>query len=244
MENSAAAADSIAEYSVLLETLLRYELNESGVSEYWWDGKFTKIGESLLTYYKADKDLSPAAMKLAQWRVYCNVQADYRLAYGLFNDVLEQVETAIVHHADAYSEQQLSDFWTSTTKMLEYTMCSLERFKFDNEKRAMNMLKVLQRISSLVQMCKLGMAANNFFASMDVQSEVDKRARTSIEEMVVEALSKNAKNWFQAEISKPEETKAGTSMEEQRIERVSAIAKAIKTQLEFLTAKYQGIFKK
>lgn len=235
--------DNVEEYEALLEMLLRYELNESGVSQYWWDGKFTKVGESLLTYYKAGKDLPHARIKLAQWKVYCKVQADYPLAYALFDAVLEQMEPFILHQS-TYDRVQMTDFWSATTKMLEYTMQSLEKFQFDNEKRALNMMKVLNRILRIMSMCRLGLCATDMLNAIAVNGALGKRDRSSIEELVVDALKENVKTWFLEQTKDMKSSAIAVNPEVQRVQRVFEVVEAITDRLNLLILKYQPIFKK
>lgn len=197
-ENEHFFPESSIEYSVLLETLLRYELKESQVSGYWWDGKFTKIGQNLLEHYSKSKHLSKSLLKLIQWQIACKVQGTHPLAFSLFHDIVEDISTFIRN--SIYTDEQLSLFWSSTVQLLENSVNMIRKFEFDNEKRATNLMKTLHKISSIVSMSKVGLLGSDLFKNEPV-NEIDKKARISIEAIINEATKENFKLWFETNVN-------------------------------------------
>lgn len=193
-ENEYFFPHSTVEYSVLLETLLRYELKESQVSGYWWDGKFTKLGQQLLEHYRECKHLSKSVVKLTQWQVACKIQGTHPLAFSLFHDTVDEISTFIRN--SIYTDEQLASFWSSSVQLLENAVAMVKNFEFNNENRATNLLRTLHKISSIVSMSKVGLLGGSLL-SKDPINEIDRKARESIEKIIEEASKDNAITWFE-----------------------------------------------
>ncbi|XP_063706228.1 protein unc-13 homolog 4B-like [Culicoides brevitarsis] len=248
-ENEYFFPDSTVEYSVLLETLLRYELEESHVSGYWWDGKFTKLGSNLLEHYIKSKHLSKSLIKLTQWQIACKVQGTHPLAYSLFHEIVDDIATFI--HNSIYTDQQLVEFWKSSVQLLENSVAMVKKFDFDNEKRVTNLLKTLQKISSIVSMSKMGLLGGAMF-DQEPQNEIDKKARDSIEEILVDAIKENVKIWFETHVSlgvtNRDEEDGWISMEKNlnkfELEKLCQILSKMQQRLSLIKDVYAVPFKK
>uniref|UniRef100_A0A336MVR9 CSON006964 protein n=1 Tax=Culicoides sonorensis TaxID=179676 RepID=A0A336MVR9_CULSO len=240
--------DASVEYSVIYEKLLRYELKESKVSGFWWDGKFTKLGQSLLDHYCQNKKLSRSTTRLAQWQVICQIQSSHPLAFSLFDHIIDDLSTFIRN--GAYKEKQLSVFWDATVKFLEHSVVYLKNFNFDNEKRTINLLKTIQKISSIVSMYQTGLLAVNMFEKEPI-SELDKKARNSIEPLITEALTENAKIWFESNENgierKNHDEEDGLRIQSNPnlidIKNVSKLLQNVQERLEIIIETYNKPFK-
>uniref|UniRef100_A0A336MVE7 CSON007876 protein n=1 Tax=Culicoides sonorensis TaxID=179676 RepID=A0A336MVE7_CULSO len=191
-ENKHFYSDSSIEYSVIYEKLLRYELRESRVTAFWWNGKFT-TGQNLLDYYCESRKLPKSISRLAQWQVICQIQSSHPLAFSLFHHIIDDLSTFI--RTEAYTETELSVFWDATVKFLEHSVMYLKNFNFDNEKLAIDLLKTLQKISSVISLHKSSASNVNLF-SKKPNSQFDKKARNSIEPLISEVLKENAETWY------------------------------------------------
>lgn len=213
------------------------------MTQHWWDGKFSKVGDNLLQYYKSDWGLSPADIQLEQWKIYCSVQSFHPLAFRLFYDTIEGVEEFVMK--ECYSCPQLSDFWRSTVVILEYSIGFLKTFNFDNERRITNCLKLLGKIAQTVALERLGLMPSNVFN--DTAILFCEKKRRSIEDLAVEALKENAETWFRNLVSNDQREQASDGAGPQGaadIKLLQLITFQLLERLHHLEENYQSIFKK
>lgn len=203
------------------------------MTDHWWDGKFTKVGDNLLQYYKSDWGLPAADIELEQWKVYCDIQSSRPLAFILFHDTIEKIEQYIMK--ECYNESQLSDFWRSTAKILDYSLEFVKNFPFDNERRITNCLKLLSKISQTIALERLGLMPSNILN--DIPSVIgDKKNRKTVEELTCAQIKHNANTWLNNQFV--------GSKKSEKIEFVKMVINQIGQRLEIFLNNYQVIFKK
>lgn len=248
-ENEHFFKDSTDEYSKLLEILLSYELTESKVEPYWWDGKFTNIGEKILSNYCKNRNLSQGSVKLAQWITYCNIQKTHPLAFSLFNELLDSISIFIRN--GTYTSQELKSFWKSALKIIDLSMYFLKQFRFDNERSGINLIIMLTKLKSIISMTQLGLLGSDMFDEQPI-NEIDKNARESLEMLVIDALKDNANKWCVFLIHSDEENGfqenelplEKDSLCKRNLVRVGKVLQQLEQQLKIMTCSYSNPFKK
>ena len=135
------------EHRHLLRILLMHELELSKVAPYWWSGKFSSQGESVIVQHSAQSGLTLPDCALIQWSVYTGIHADHPLSFGLFECLLDKIIRPI--QSDSLSTDELKMFWDGVRKLLPscFSVIRKIRKKTAGDK---NSVKVLTEVLSII----------------------------------------------------------------------------------------------
>lgn len=104
------------EHRHLLRILLMHELDSSKVAPYWWSGKYSAQGESVITQHSAQSALTAVDCALAQWSVYTVIHTNHALAFSLFDNLLDKLIRPV--QTGALQADDVKMFWDGVKKML------------------------------------------------------------------------------------------------------------------------------
>lgn len=104
------------EHRHLLRILLMHELDSSKVAPYWWSGKFSAQGESVITQHSAQSALTAVDCALAQWSVYTVIHTDHPLAFSLFDNLLDKLIRPV--QTGTLQDDDVKMFWDGVKKLL------------------------------------------------------------------------------------------------------------------------------
>lgn len=107
---------AVQEHRHLLRILLLHELESSKVAPYWWSGKFSTRGESILTQHYAQSGLTSTDDALTKWTVYAGNHTDHPLAFSLFVALLDKLTRSI--QSNTMDDEELKGFWDGARKLL------------------------------------------------------------------------------------------------------------------------------
>lgn len=135
------------EHRHLLRILLMHELTTSQVAPYWWAGKFSEHGETVITQHSAQSALTPIDCALTQWSVYTVIHGDHPLAFGLFDTLLEKLIRPI--QANSLSDDDVKSFWDGTKKLLPSCFSVIRKLRKKTESDK-NSIKTLTEVLSVI----------------------------------------------------------------------------------------------
>lgn len=140
------------EHKHLLRILLMHELDTSKVAPYWWSGKFSAQGESVITQHSAQSALTPIDCALAQWSVYTAIHNDHPLAFSLFDTILDQLIRPV--QTFGLSEEDIKLFWDGVKKLLPscFSIIRKIRKKTSGDKNALKLITEVLTVLSKIAM--------------------------------------------------------------------------------------------
>lgn len=134
----------------LLRILLMYELESSKVAPFWWSGKFSAPGESVIAQHSAQSGLTSTDCALAQWSAYTTVHSSHSLAFKLFETLLEKLVRHIRTVESTSDDAKM--FWEGIRKLLPSCFSVLRniRKRTAGDKNAVKILNEVVSILSIV----------------------------------------------------------------------------------------------
>lgn len=109
---------AVQEHRHLLRILLMHELESSKVAPYWWAGKFSPLGETILTQHYAQSGLTSTDDALVKWGVYSEIHHDHPLAFSLFVALLDKLTRPMQGAAVDADDLQVFWGWSKETAAL------------------------------------------------------------------------------------------------------------------------------
>lgn len=127
-----------------------YELDSSKVAPFWWSGKFSAQGETVIAQHSAQSGLTSNDCALAQWSAFTTVHSSHSLAFKLFETLLEK----LVRHVQTaeFGTDDLKMFWDGIRKLLPscFSVIRNIRKRTASDKNSVKILNEVVSILSII----------------------------------------------------------------------------------------------
>ncbi|XP_055524424.1 protein unc-13 homolog 4B-like [Wyeomyia smithii] len=192
------------EHETLTRMFLEYELQNSSVARYWWSGKFTAAGEAILRQHALCADLCDIQKTLIYWSAYTTVHATYRIAFSLFENLLNKI--CIFIKSNNVKQDDLKTFWSGVRDILPSCFAVIMKLRKriagdkDIVKTVISVLNILSLVDSIRETCDI-----NLFSVQDYEHfnyQLQQNPHITIHDITVLAIQKGAKLWFHEAITK------------------------------------------
>lgn len=189
---------AIEQHETLTKLFLEYELNSSSVARYWWSGKFTAAGEAILNQHAICADLTETEKVLIYWNAYTTIHVRYRVAFGLFQGLLEKICPLVT--SNSISPGDLNKFWNGVQLLLPSCLAVImklrKRIAGDNDivKTVTSVLHILGKVDSIRETCNIPLFPPEKYEHF--RHKVEKNPNISIHDVVLLAVRTGAKKWF------------------------------------------------
>ncbi|XP_055617966.1 protein unc-13 homolog 4B isoform X2 [Toxorhynchites rutilus septentrionalis] len=229
------------EHRHLLRILLLHELETSKVAQYWWSGKFTPQGESVLTQHSAQSSLPATAVAFIQWSVYSAIHLDHHLAFSLFDSLLEKIIRPI--QTKSASDEELKLFWEATKKLLPslFSVIRKLRKKTAGDKMVIKMLtdvlNILAKISMLTPPDETDLFPVQQYAW--IRRANGNEPSWDIREALNSAVVSGAENWLNG-IKECHFTQSG--LDEDRLQNLIKIIQLVRSDIQRSIEYYDKLF--
>ncbi|XP_055678420.1 protein unc-13 homolog 4B isoform X4 [Lutzomyia longipalpis] len=228
------------EHRHLLRILLLHELETSKVAPYWWSGKFTDKGESVLTQHTAQSGLSLMDVSLVEWSVYAGIHVEHPLAFSLFDKLLDRVIRPI--QSEAISVEEVKLFWDATKKLLPSCFAIIRKLrkKTAGDKNCVKTLMEVLNILSKIAMLEPPEGTDLFPVQQYgwMKNNTDK-ANWDIRGALKDAVMAGADDWFNT-INDDAECQRGT--DEAKLQHIIKLIQLIRSDLQRAIEYYDKVF--
>uniref|UniRef100_A0AAG5CTR3 Protein unc-13 homolog 4B n=1 Tax=Anopheles atroparvus TaxID=41427 RepID=A0AAG5CTR3_ANOAO len=231
------------EYERMLRLFLDYELRSSSVARYWWAGKLSNEGESILQQYTKCANLTANEQTLVAWFVYTQVHPSYSLSIGLLEGVLEKL--CACYDTVLTTDEEHERFWDGTRLLLPSCLSILVKMRRrlagdkDIVKTVGSVLHLLARADQLAT--KKG---TNLFVDATVrnlkQLSLDCTKHSTMKEATVLAVQLGARTWFESTLSAAIE---GSQTNEEKLRSLIKLVSLLQADLLRAQTYYDGVFK-
>lgn len=222
-----------------------HELETSKVAPYWWMGKFSPLGESILTQHYAQSGLTSTDDALVKWAVYSEIHHDHPLAFALFLALLDKLTRPL--QSNSVSEDEVKIFWDGAKKLLPscFAVVRKLRKKTAGDKNAvktlMEVLNIIAKLSNLGPPEDFDLLPKSQYGWM--QSRVPNAINSNLVAAVKDAVASGAEDWF---IHISENTAEGGKVraddDEARLQHIIKLIQLIRADLQRAIEYYDKIF--
>uniref|UniRef100_A0A336MP88 CSON004614 protein n=1 Tax=Culicoides sonorensis TaxID=179676 RepID=A0A336MP88_CULSO len=230
---------AMQEHRHLLKILLLHELETSQVAKYWWSGKFSSEGETILTQHAAQSGLTQSDLALSRWSVFCEVHSDHPLAFSLFDGLLDKIVRTIQSRA---SEEEVRIFWESTKKLLPSCMNTIRRIRksASGDKNTIRMvaeaLSIISKIAMIVPPEGFDLFPANLYGWLPKSDTIGWDIRSTL----TDAVRVGAEDWF---LHITEQNPSNYETNEERLQHLVKIIQLVRSDLQRSIEYYDKIFK-
>ncbi|XP_059619903.1 protein unc-13 homolog 4B isoform X1 [Phlebotomus argentipes] len=228
------------EHRHLLRILLLHELETSKVAPYWWSGKFTDKGESILTQHTAQSGLTQTDVSLVEWSVYAGIHTEHPLAFSLFDKLLDKVIRPI--QTESVSSDEIKLFWDATKKLLPSCFAIIRKLRKKTAgdkncvKTLIDVLNILAKIAMLEPPEGTDLFPVQQYGWMKDNSE---KPNWDIRGALRDAVIAGAYDWFNT-INDDTECQKGT--DEAKLQHIIKLIQLIRSDLQRAIEYYDKIF--
>ncbi|XP_055698353.1 protein unc-13 homolog 4B isoform X3 [Phlebotomus papatasi] len=228
------------EHRHLLRILLLHELETSKVAPYWWSGKFTDKGESVLTQHTAQSGLTLTDVSLVEWSVYAGIHVEHPLAFSLFDKLLDKVIRPIQNETASSDEIKL--FWDATKKLLPSCFAIIRKLRKKTAgdkncvKTLMDVLNILAKIAMLEPPEGTDLFPIQQYGWIKENTE---KPNWDIRGALKDAVIAGADDWFNT-INDDTECQKGT--DETKLQHIIKLIQLIRSDLQRAIEYYDKIF--
>lgn len=136
------------EHVDLLQILLLHELQTFNVPPYFWSGKFSEQGKSIVLQHYAQTELDEKSQILAQWTAYTMVHSNHQFSFDLFVDLLEKIMCFM--SSTGTNTEDIKLFWEGVTKLLPSCFSIIRNTQNDMSNGKNAMIKDVLQILSII----------------------------------------------------------------------------------------------
>ncbi|KAL9694475.1 hypothetical protein quinque_013760 [Culex quinquefasciatus] len=233
---------AIEQHEMLTKLFLEYELNSSSVARYWWSGKFTAAGEAILNQHAICADLTATEKVLIYWNAYTTIHVTYRVAFGLFQGMLEKICPLV--RSNSISPGDLNKFWNGVQLLLPSCLAVImklrKRIAGDNDivKTVTSVLHILDKVDSIRETSNIPLFPPEKFEHF--KHKLEQNPNISIHDVVLLAVRTGAKKWFDEAVSN---TMKATFSDEEKLTGSINLIQLLQSDIIRATSYYNSPFK-
>lgn len=231
------------EHKHLLKLLLLDELESSNVVNFWWNGKFGALAETIRTQHAVQSGLSPFDCALSQWHAYCTVHETHKLSFALFNSIVDVLVPTI--NCLQNDSEEVKTFWDGTKRLLPSCFTLLRNLRSksisDNKilKSLNDVLDILAKLKTLEVPETVELFPTTVYGWID-NSDSDSEP-LNIDTVLVQALNTGAKEWFEYVIEGSKPTK-NQENDEDKLQYVIMIIQMVRSDLQRAMEYFDKLF--
>ncbi|XP_058119916.1 protein unc-13 homolog 4B-like [Anopheles ziemanni] len=231
------------EYEQMLRLFLEYELRSSSVARYWWAGKLTNEGESILQQYTKCANLNANEQTLVAWFVYTQVHPTYSLSIGLLEGVLDKLIAC--YDTVLTTDEERERFWEGTRRLLPSCLSIVVKMR----RRMAGDKDIVKTVSSVLHLlAKADQLATkkgvNLFDEETVRNlkrvSLDCTKHSTMKKATVLAVQLGTKTWFESSLSTAIE---GNQTNEDKLRSLIKFVSVLQADLLRAQTYYDGVFK-
>ncbi|XP_058055568.1 protein unc-13 homolog 4B-like [Anopheles bellator] len=232
------------EYEQMLHLILDYELRTSSVARYWWAGKLTNEGESILAQYCKCANLTASEQTAIAWFVYSQIHLTYPLSIGLLEGVLDKLCTG--YDSVLASDDERARFWDGVRRILPSCLSIVMKMR----KRIAGDKDIVKTINSVLQLLAkadqlAGKKGVNLFDDATVRSlkqmgAVGCTKHSTMREATVLAVQHGARTWFESSLATAIE---GSQTNDEKLRSLIKFVQLLQSDLLRAKTYYDGVFK-
>lgn len=229
---------AMQEHRHLLKILLLHELETSKVAPFWWSGKFSSEGDTILTQHAAQSGLTQPDLALSRWSVFCEVHCEHPLAFSLFDGLLDKIVRVIQSRS---SKEEVRIFWESTKKLLPSCMNTIRKMRksVSGDKNTIRMVAEALSIISKVAMIQPPEEFDLFPAQLYGWLPKSETTGWDIRSTLTDAVRVGAESWF-SHIT--EQNPSNYETNEERLQHLIKIIQLVRSDLQRSIEHYDKIF--
>lgn len=231
---------AIQEHRHLLKILLLHELETSKVAPYWWAGKFSSQGDTILTQHAAQSGLTQSDIALARWSVFCEVHCEHPLAFSLLDGILEKIVRTI--QSPGTGKEEIRLFWESTKKLLPSCFNSIRKIRKNaasGEKNAIRTLTDVLSIISKVAMIEPPEGFDLFPSNLYGWLPTSDIGGWDIRSTLTDAVRSGALNWYE-HIN--QQIPCNFETNEERLQHLTKMIQLVRSDLQRCIELYDKVF--
>lgn len=239
---------AVQEHRHLLRILLMHELETSKVAPYWWVGKYSPLGETILTQHYAQSGLSSTDDALVKWSVYSEIHHDHPLAFALFVALLDKLTRPV--QGNTLSEDEVRVFWDGARKLLPSCFAVIRKLRKKTAGDKNSVKTLMEVLNILGKLTNLGPPPDDFDLLPKAQYGWLRTQRAEGQEMscdlsaaLTDAVASGAADWFIHMSEDTADHRAASQLDDEaRLQHIIKLIQLIRADLQRAIEYYDKIF--